>query len=343
MWYSRNTKIKSVAASILAPLVFLTTCLNLSKPFFDSQPFQVDPPGIQCHQNYSITLCPGQPHTLYAWRCGSQLFWFDNYLDLGGLMHTENCSKFLCVSMFVEDTSFLVSLFLSLFFLFVAQLCFSQFILLCLTSLLFPFPVLLCSRRPGVPCCCVLLCSRRPGVPCYCVLLCSRRPGVPCYCVLLHVTLFPASRRAVLLRVTLFPASRRSVSLRATLFPASRRSVLLRVTACDCVWLRVTLFAAFRVTACFLLFFLFWFWIVFGFKFVATSIKPPVVCLGYSQDARLVLELEVQLGICGKASGWSKDSWSTSEFFVHPARKQRTDSTSACQHWGSSLPRHGFY
>ena len=69
---------------------------------------------------------------------------------------------------------------------------------------------------------------------------------------------------------------------------------VFRLTQLDCFSQRVTRLECF--TAASFCSFCSWFWLVFGFWYVA-SIKPPVACLGHSPDALFVLEVEVQLGI----------------------------------------------
>ena len=180
------------------------------------------------------------------------------------------------------------------------------FSLSCFVSLLFSRrSVWLHSRRPGVPC------DSVPGVPAFrvtlfpasrrSVLLCSRRPGVPCYSVpgvpAFRVTLFPAFR---LTPAWLF--SRRP-GVRVTTFDSVPGVPALRVTLLDyfpCVLPHLNAFLGLP----FVLFVVgFWLFLVSGLWLLVLC--RHWVCLGYSTDPLVLLELEVRFGISGKASGWS--------------------------------------
>ena len=168
--------------------------------------------------------------------------------------------------------------------------------------------VLLCSRRPGVPCYSVpgvpafrvtlfpasrrsvLLCSRRPGVPCYSV------PGVPCYsvCSVPGVPVF---------RLTPAWLFSRRPGVRVTTFDSVPGVPALRVTPLGCfpsVLPHLNAFLGFP----FVLFVVgFWLFSVSGLWLLVLC--RHWVCLGYSTDPLVLLELEVRFGISGKASGWS--------------------------------------
>ena len=199
--------------------------------------------------------------------------------------------------------------------------CSALWLSACLALSRFSFPGVPCDSIPGVPAFrvtpfpasrrSVLLCSRRPGVPCYSV------PGVPAF----RVTLFPASRRSVLLCsrrpgvpcyfVPGVPAFRltpawlfsRRPGVRVTTFDSVPGVPALRVTLLDyfpCVLPHLNAFLGLP----FVLFVVgFWLFLVSGLWLLVLC--RHWVCLGYSTDPLVLLELEVRFGISGKASGWS--------------------------------------